>query len=129
MLDPGSSFRSPGGSFSYVVAGPCCRLFDRDSLPWPSCSLVWRGKQPSWNRIGRRLVGDLACRKFPSYAVIGMDREGNMWHQVVTDFTYPLRPEVARWWYCRIPPAGKPWPSYPGGDGADRPSDQMPADL
>ena len=129
MLDPGTSFRSPGGSFTYVVAGPCCRLFDREELPWPSCSLAWKGKQPSWRRQGRRLVADLAVRRFPSYAVIGMDRSGTVWHSVVTDYTYRLRPELARWWYCPALPPGKPWPDYPGDHGTDGPTDQMPADL
>lgn len=129
MLDPGTSFRSPGGSFSYVVAGACCRLFDRDTLPWPSCSLAWRGKQPSWRRQGRRLVGDLAARRFPSYAVIGIDRDGNTWESVVTDFTFKLRPEMAAWWYSKTPPPGKTWPNYPGHHGTDGPPDPLPAGL
>lgn len=122
MLDSGTGFRSPGGSFSYVVAGPCCRLFDRETLPWPCCRLSWRGKEPSWRRQGRRLVGDLAARSFPSYAVVGCDRDGNTWESVVTDYTYKLRPDMKRWWYSQFPPAGKPWPSYPGTNGADGPS-------
>ena len=113
MLDSGVSFRSPGGSFAYVVVGPCCRLYDREELPWPSCSMVWRGKQPSWNRVGRRFVGDIAVKRSPSYAVIGTDRWGNHWHDVVTDFSYPLQMAVKRWWYSNIPPADHPYPEYP----------------
>ena len=113
MLEPGTTYNSPGGSFSYVVQGACCRLYDREELPWPSCSLNWKGKQPSWNRVGRRLVGDIAAKRFPSYAVIGIDRHGHTWTQVVTDYTYRLPAAVRRWWYSNIPPAGHPFPAYP----------------
>ena len=74
------------------------------------------------------MVGDLAARRFPSYAVIGLDRDGNTWQDVVTDYTFPLRAEVARWWYTPALPPGKPWPSYPGPGGIDGPADQVPAD-
>ena len=50
MLEQGQTFRSPGGGFSYEVIGPCCRLYDREELPYPSCSLQWKGKQPSWKK-------------------------------------------------------------------------------
>ena len=113
MLDSGTTFRSPGGSFAYVVQGPVCRLYDREQLPWPCCRLSWRGKEPSWNRVGRRYVGDLAVKNFPSYSVIGMDRHGASWVDVVTDFTYRLPDEVRRWWNSRTPAPGHDFPSYP----------------
>ena len=51
-MDPiGKKIRSPGGSFVYEIQGPVCILYDREQLPWPCCSLQWRGKQPSWNRL------------------------------------------------------------------------------
>ena len=69
LLEPGSVHTSPGGQYSFRVIGPCCRLFDREELPWPCCRLAWRSKEPSWRRIGRRFVPDLAARRCPSYAV------------------------------------------------------------
>ena len=112
MLDSGTTFSSPGGTFSYVVIGPVCRLFDRETLPWPCCRLSWKGKEPAWRRIGSRFVGDLAVKRFPSYAVIGQDRHGNTWTQVITDYTYRLPKGVARWWYARTPPPGQEWANY-----------------
>jgi len=97
----GKKLRSPGGSFVYEISGPVCRLFDRDELPWPSCSLQWRGKQPSWRRIGRRFVADLAVRRCPSYAVRGTDASGTEWEQVITLYQYRLTPEEKLWWYGR----------------------------
>jgi len=52
LLEPGSEYPSLGGQYSFRVLGPCCRLFDREELPWPSCRLAWRSKEPSWRRIG-----------------------------------------------------------------------------
>lgn len=95
----GKKIRSPGGSFVYEVMGPVCRLFDRDELPWPSCSLVWRGKQPSWRRIGRRFIADIAARRCPSYAVHATDATGHCWEEVITLYQHRLTPEEKRWWY------------------------------
>ena len=60
---------SHGGQYSYKVIGPCCRLYDREELPWPCSRLAWRSKEPSWRRIGSRFVADMASRKCPSYSV------------------------------------------------------------
>ena len=114
MLESGTSFSSPGGSFSYVIQGPVCRLYDREELPWPSCSMSWKGKQPSWNRIGRRFVGDIAVKRFPSYSVIGIDKQGHTWEQVVTDYTYLNSSAMRKWWYANIPASGNNYPEYPG---------------
>lgn len=114
MFAPGTCFQSPGGSFQYIVQGPVCRLYDREELPWPCCRLSWRGKEPSWNRIGRRFVGDLAAKRHPSYSLIGVDRDGNTWQDVQTDYTYVNRAEVVRWWYSNPLPEGHEYPSeYP----------------
>ena len=113
MLSPGTSFRSPGGSFSYIVQGPVCRLYDREELPWPCCRLSWRGKEPSWRRVGRRFVADLGVTRFPSYSVIGIDRDGVTWESVITDPTYPLTIQEKRWWYSRTPPEGQGYPERP----------------
>ena len=95
----GKKIRSHGGSFVYEVQGPVCRLFDRNELPWPSCSLSWRGKQPSWRRIGRRFVADLSTRRCPSYAVHATDVSGFVWSQVVTLYEHRLTKQEKEWWY------------------------------
>lgn len=111
----GKNVRSPGGSFFYEIQGPVCVLYDREELPWPSCSLNWKGKQPSWNRQGKRFVGDMACSRCPAYAVKGMDQWGNEWYQVLVIYQERLNNEQRRWWYSRYTP-GKSWPLLPGGN-------------
>lgn len=68
-LKGGDIVLSPGGTQKYKVIGACCRLYDRENLPYPSCSLDWKGKQPSWRRIGKRFIVDLASKRSPSYSV------------------------------------------------------------
>ena len=98
ICEHGKKFKSPGGSFAYEVSGPVCRLFDRDELPWPSCP--WPGgKQPSWRRVGRRFVADLAVRRCPSYAVRAVDSSGTEWEQILTLYQHRLTPEEKIWWY------------------------------
>lgn len=109
-LKYGKWIRSPGQGFAYQVLGPCCRLYDREELPWPSCSLQWKGKQPSWNRIGKRFVPDLAASRCPSYAVIGIDQWGNEWTQVLTLYYQKLSPQEKQWWIT-VKPANKPFPA------------------
>ena len=41
VLAHGSIHTSPGGQYSFRVIGSCCRLFDREELPWPCCRLAW----------------------------------------------------------------------------------------
>lgn len=113
MLDHGDKVTSPGGSFTYTVQGPVCVLFDREELPWPSCSLSWKGKQPSWNRIGRRFVPDLACEKCHSYAVSGVDVWGYTWTQVLTMYHERLSRQEKAWWYWKYVPNQEP-PNYVG---------------
>ena len=99
IYDHGKKIRSPGGSFAYVVAGPVCRLFDREELPYPCCSLAWKGKQPSWRRVGPRLTPDLGSRRSPSYAVHAIDSSGVTWEDVITLYHHRLSPDELRWWY------------------------------
>ena len=113
MLEKGQAFSSPGGSFHYTVIGPVCRLYDREELPWPSCSTLWKGRQPSWNRIGRRFVGDISTLRCPSYSVEGRDRNGHQWTGVVTDYPYKLATDWRRWWNSKIPPKGHLYPERP----------------
>ena len=111
-LTAGKKLRSPGSSFHYVIQGPCCKLYDREELPWPSCSLQWKGKQPSWNRQGRRLVADMGASRCPSYSVTGFDQWGNSWVQVLTIYQDRLTMDEKRWWYSRYVP-NQPYPELP----------------
>nr|WP_299410243.1 hypothetical protein [Acaryochloris sp. IP29b_bin.148] len=96
----GYLFQSPGNQFSYRVIGPCCRLFDREKLPWPCCRLQWRGKEPSWRRIGRRLIADLSAKRYPSYCVELVGYQGAApW--VITLYTQRLSSTQQQWWYSK----------------------------
>lgn len=100
----GHIFLSPGGHFSYRVIGPCCRLFDRETLPYPCCRIEWRGKEPSWRRIGRRFTVDLATRNSPSYSVeiIG---QGHMQDPLVITL-YPVKlPQLLKEWWVSSKPS------------------------
>lgn len=105
IIPQGSAFKSHGGRFGYRVIGPVCRLYDREELPWPSCSLTWKGKQPSWNRIGTRLIPDMAAARCPSYQVEGVDAYGNVWVQPVTLYDEKLTKDLRQWWITRKPQA------------------------
>lgn len=102
-LHNGKFKRSYGGSFVYYIQGPCCRLYDKEELPWPSCSLQWRGKQPSWNRVGKRFVPDLACIRHPSYYVIGWDSYTTQWECDITFFEENLTKAERKWWVWKGP--------------------------
>lgn len=99
----GKWIRSPGQNFAYKIEGAVCRLYDREELPWPCCSLQWKGKQPSWNRIGKRFVPDLAASQCHSYAVTGFDRFGNSWKQILTIYYYRLTRDEKNWWITKKP--------------------------
>jgi hypothetical protein len=111
VLAHGKNLRSPGGSFFYEVQGPCCQLYDREELPWPCSSLAWRGKQPSWNRVGKRFVPDLAASRCPSYSVVAHDAWGNQWQQVLTLYHDRLEGSLRKSWYAKVP-AGHPYPFF-----------------
>jgi|14BtaG_2_1085337.scaffolds.fasta_scaffold00111_16 hypothetical protein len=111
MLNTNKRIRSPGGSFVYEVQGPACILYDRNELPWPSCSLQWKGKQPSWNRQGRRLVPDMAASRCHAYSVKAFDLWGSSWEQVLVMYDFRLTREEKDWWYWRYKPSQEP-PNY-----------------
>ena len=111
MLRIGKKIQSPGGSFVYEIQGPVCVLYDRDQLPWPSCSLAWKGKQPSWNRQGRRFVPDLAASRCESYWVKAEDAHGCTWEQALTLFPNRLSRQEKEWWYWKGPISKSP-PNY-----------------
>jgi hypothetical protein len=98
-LQSGQVFYSPGCHFSYQVIGPCCRLFDREELPWPCCRLHWHGKEPSWRRIGRRFVPDIATKHAPSYCVKILGQESSFQPFVTTLYWVKLPQSVKEWWY------------------------------
>lgn len=108
---PGKKLVSPGGAFYYEVQGPVCVLYDREQLPWPCCSLSWKGKQPSWNRIGRRFVPDMAASRCHSYAVKAWDVWGGAWEQVLTLYYDKLDPGLRQAWYSKVP-LGHPYPEF-----------------
>lgn len=87
---PGQIIKSPGClGYTYEIIGAVCRLYDREDLPYPSCSLAYKptadnlakrggfrmGKQPSWRRIGRRFVEDMASAGRPVFSVRCLDPE------------------------------------------------------
>ena len=108
MIEHGKYVRSPGGSFVYQVKGPVCVLYDREELPWPSCSLAWKGKQPSWNRQGKRFVPDLAASRCHAYHVRGTDLWGVEWEQVLVMYDRRLSKSEKEWWYWRYKPNQNP---------------------
>jgi hypothetical protein len=102
-LPTGTLIHSPGAHFTYRVIGPCCRLFDRESLPWPCCRIEWRSKEPSWRRVGKRFVADMATRNSPSYAVEIVGQEGKRETIAITLYNVRLSPEQREWWHSRKP--------------------------
>jgi hypothetical protein len=98
-LIAGQILYSPGCHFAYRVLGPCCRLFDREQLPWPSCRLEWHSKEPSWRRVGKRYVVDMATQHSPSYSVEIIGQRGDP--LVITLYGVKLSPERKEWWYSR----------------------------
>jgi hypothetical protein len=108
MLQQNEIIQSPGGSFSYKILGPVCILFDREELPWPSCSLQWRGKQPSWRRIGKRLVPDITASRCGAYSVKGWDLWGNEWQQILILYDHRLSRQEKHWWYFKGKPGEAP---------------------
>ncbi|MBW4638582.1 MAG: hypothetical protein KME05_10155 [Gloeocapsa sp. UFS-A4-WI-NPMV-4B04] len=99
-LSPGQTFYSPGGTFKYRVVGACCRLYDRENLPHLCCSLEWRGKQPSWRRIGKRFVPDIAVKHSPSYCV-GLVDYPEAEPFVMTLYWVKLSDVQQQWWYTK----------------------------
>lgn len=119
-LEHGQIITSPGCHFSYRVLGACCRLFDREQLPWPCCRLQWRSKEPSWRRIGRRLILDMASRAHPTYSVemVGQGRDrpltGDLIQpMILTCYWIKLPQAMNEWWYSDRLRREKPLSSKP----------------
>ena len=102
-MEHGRICPSQGGQFSFRVIGPCCRLFDREELPWPCSRLAWRSKEPSWRRIGARFVADIAGRRCPSYAVEILQPGTKPTKTVLTLFSRRFTAEMQEWWYSKRP--------------------------
>lgn len=103
ILSYGDELKSPRESFTYQVIGPICRLYDREELPYPSCSLVYRGKQPSWKRVGNRFVCDVATKRSPSYSVELLGDYSDI--EKLTDHS----PKVITLYYLKLPPSLQEW--------------------
>lgn len=97
----GHIFESPGAHLTYRIIGPCCRLYDREQLPWPCCRIQWRSKEPSWRRIGKRFVADMATRKHPSYSVEIVGQSYRSEPTVMTLYTVKLTAEQKDWWHTK----------------------------
>ncbi len=103
LLDHGSVHSSIGGQFSYKVLGPCCRLYDREELPWPCCRLAWKGREPSWKRVGKRLVPDIAAQRCPSYSVEIIQPGVKSTKTILTSYSERLDSNLEEWWYSKRP--------------------------
>ena len=101
IMEYGTVHPSLGGNFSFRVIGPCCRLFDREDLPWPCSRLSWRTKEPSWRRIGSRFVPDIAARRCPSYSVEILQPGSKSIPTTLTFFADKFTPSMQEWWYSR----------------------------
>ena len=109
----GSVQSSYGGQYSYKVIGPCCRLYDREELPWPCSRLAWRSKEPSWRRIGSRFVADMASRKCPSYSVQILEPGSKPVETVITLFSKKFSSEIQELWYSKKPGSKEPGNIFP----------------
>jgi hypothetical protein len=65
--------------------------------------LAWHSKEPSWRRIGRRFVPDLASRRCPSYAVELLQPGARPTRTVITLFPVRLESQLQEWWYSKQP--------------------------
>jgi hypothetical protein len=87
-LPSGHVFQSPGSQFSYRVIGPCCRL-------------QWRGKEPSWRRMGKRLIVDISTKRYPSYNVELIGYPKPMKPLILTLYTERLSAVDQEWWHSK----------------------------
>jgi hypothetical protein len=69
--------------------------------------LEWRSKEPSWRRVGKQLVVDMATRNSPSYSVEILGQEGKKAAIVITLYSVKLSPEQREWWHSRKLPNGE----------------------
>lgn len=105
LLPVGTIISSPGGHFTYRILGACCRLFDRNELPWPCCRIQWRSKEPSWRRIGKRLVPDMATKRYSSYMVEIIDHEYSKEPFILTLYWVKLPKDMQNWWCTKYVPS------------------------
>lgn len=102
LLKNGDRISSPGGSYTYEIVSLVCPLYDRAQMPWPCCSLEWHGKSPSWRRVGKQLVPDVATKGHPSYVVkiVGVK---NSTPSIVTLYYVKLTEDLENWWRSKTP--------------------------
>lgn len=112
-LPSGHIFSSPGGHFTYRVIGPCCQLFDREELPWPCCRIQWHSKEPSWRRVGRRFVADIAAKRCPSYSVEVLNVEYSQEPTTLTLYWIRLDSQTRDWWYSKLRSSASELEIYP----------------
>tara|TARA_B100000579_G_scaffold12157_1_gene8947 strand:+ start:741 stop:1115 length:375 start_codon:yes stop_codon:yes gene_type:complete len=108
FLRHGNVYTSTGGQYSYRIIGPCCRLYDREELPWPCCRISWKSKEPSWRRIGTRFVPDIASKKCPSYSVEIFQPGAKAIKTVLTLFSNKFDSDMQEWWYSKHPRSREP---------------------
>jgi hypothetical protein len=97
-LKPGDRFKSPGCGNEFEVIGACCQLFDRENLPYPSCNIQWKGKQPSWRRVGKRFIPDISSKNQECYSVRLLDYENFQNHRVWVFTYWRISEELKLWW-------------------------------
>jgi len=61
--------------------------------------LEWQGKEPSWRRIGQRLIADIATKYTPSYYVEIFEPEPALQPFVTTLYWIKLSKPAQEWWY------------------------------
>ena len=83
-------FKSHGWPVRLRGDRPVCRLYDREELPWPSCSLQWKGKQPRAEPSRKRFVAGLGRGSLP---VLRGQRCRRLWVRV-QDRPHHLRREA-----------------------------------
>ena len=103
LLEHGSIHQSMGGQYSFRVLGACCRLYDREELPWPCCRIAWKSKEPSWRRIGKRFVPDIAAQRCPSYSVEILQPGFKPTKTILTLFSKKFDKALQEWWYSKHP--------------------------
>ena len=113
IFNHGEVQSSIGGQFSFRIIGPCCRLYDRNDLPWPCCRISWRSKEPSWRRIGKRFVPDIAASKCPSYSVEVLQPGSKSTQTVITLFPKQFSRDLQEWWYSKRPESRSEKNTYP----------------
>lgn len=101
-LKSGDRFYSPGMNYEYEVIGAVCLLYDREELPYPCCSLEYKGKQPSWNRQGKRFIPNITSKDCETYNVKLLN------HKCRNIFTYSfsyykINKEKRDWWITKLP--------------------------